>query len=1172
MKFRETIYPYNFDFENEKLLQHWHITRFLNQLQSKELIALNFQDGQLLLQFNGIFRGLGFKRYHFERKNAESAQRTLRELSRGLTRFKKTNRSNSKIGINFYIDTLKNEDRNSEVIDVIIKFKGLIAFLKTTGVQYLERIGHDELTNCYVSPILLSYWVERWDKYNGSTFDEGFWESVTYNGDVRSLEGKLVDLREYWSRGESLAGLRVYFPQQSYVLIQDVTEPFELQLRFTNYHVEYFTSENLFSINSLRDYVEGRRLSLIHIMPHFLIYHVHNFNTDDDFTHYLEWSIYRSQNELSDYTSSIRYTSGLRFTRGAVISSQASRYQQFLNLVLWNPTHFVFSSRSSDYLQWQGILTHAFHQFELEFVDFEYTIEGMYPSPQILRDYVSLQLQSLTHVNERTERIIDLLRNYLDISYDAEFPQPIVQLLGRVSSSVQKPLPTIFSEVPSGDELHSTFLPFIQFVQARISNDKFKNQRAGMRRSLLGAITTPIYTVDKPVAQVRDVLKRIKQIRESEYLRVLMKRVVPIDLNRVFQEISELLLQDNEITVSFWFGLLLHCTANDANIENISSDNDDDPVTYGLECTLKRSMLNRSSVIINSSTPKLLSVFDSIFHYWSSLNSARVTVRLPYIQNCLRRVLILGAVGAGDPVGEMLQQYFHSSVTQVGAFGTGKVIRAEVSHFEFNVSYTCILSDLDMGGVETALDLDNFLSNIIIKYMRNIQPKLGIFKINYSSALMMHYILNYLQREFLYFYNYTISFITPQFGKVANYEKYLVFIEFDNTQHQGRFLSLNDNETVLYNDVIPLPNLEHQCLDDEDFSNFSKNEFPRTYFFITSRTTQIRDVLTVLSHRADRIITSKSFGSDSVSYYATMNPVRVRLCLRIPNLLKMTSQLSERFNVEQFANSNYTFERENRTLSLGNFYRELTRIQILAHDQGVETLSSLSVFTTIENNYHYVGVGDERARNILCVPPLSPYTIYDKRTYPQIEIFNIKCVDQYFPFHDLDAIDTLILDEYNRHQKKLKFFFTFMIFNKALTRELLLARLLTLATMMSKHRDMIQCIYFNTYLEFFGLPNRRSITLDQPYLIFDDITITAKQNENEIDIYGTFSKNYDLVQLLKYEEIQRIADDLNVALTTLPLHANHVNFALWNLGISPSAFDFTGITIASEFCPMLKFE
>ncbi|RVD90656.1 Prenyclcysteine oxidase-like, partial [Tubulinosema ratisbonensis] len=938
--------------------------------------------------------------------------------SRGLIRFRKTNPSDRRVGINFYTDTLKNEDRGSEVIDVITKLTGLVTFLKISGVQYLEE--HDQecsLSECYVSPLLLSYWIEKWDRFNGSTLDDGFWDSVTYNGDVRSLERKMVEITEYWSRFESISGLKVFFPQKSYILIQDVTESIDPQLPFTDYEIEFFPISTLATISDLRTYVSARKLSLIHIIPHYLIYHAHNFKTSDDMTHYLEWSVYRAQNELHEYTNSITNHGGLRFTRGVILNESSTDYQLFLNLVLWNTPHFQFLSRDRDYLQWKGILTHAFHQFVHAYPDFEFIFDGHYSAPAFQREYIQLKLRELEFSNDRAERLSLILQNYLSVSYDATFPQPQKRFIGRDEYGQVYAQPTTFSELPSGGELNPLDQNVMRFVQFRISRDAFKVPKPLFRRSLLGGICVPTFFEHPASVNFKHVLRRINDIRELEHLRSLVKTVVPVDLTRLFLDISNSLLQDTEVTVSFWFGLLLHFTSNEAMIDNVISAGEEDIATYGLECSLRRSALNSTPIRINNSTPKLISVLDSIFHYWSGVSQQRIPTSLSELKKMFRKVLILGAVDNGDPLAEILKRYFHSSVSQVGALGSGPVIRAEVGHFEFNVSYTSIISDIDIGSITSQDDLNNFLDNILIKYMRNVEPQFATFKINYAGSAMIKYILNYLQANFVYFYTYTISFITPQFGRTANYEKYLTFLKYDNSRHVGKYLQSPAEETHVIRDLTPLNALEQQCHDLEEFQEMQFAGFPRVYFFVISSGSDVKAVLTLLSHRSDRIITSKSFGSDSIAYYSTLSPARIRLCRRVPKTLEMTAQLSERFDASHLSSSAYVIEREERVLSLGNFYRELCRVQILVDDQGPDVLSSLDTFLTTNEGFHYVGVGDERARNILCIPPTSPYTILDMKHYPQLEVFDITCQNAYFPFSNPSAIDALVEAQFSKYQK-----------------------------------------------------------------------------------------------------------------------------------------------------------
>lgn len=68
---------------------------------------------------------------------------------------------------------------------------------------------------------------------------------------------------------------------------------------------------------------------------------------------------------------------------------------------------------------------------------------------------------------------------------------------------------------------------------------------------------------------------------------------------------------------------------------------------------------------------RLMSVLDSIFYYNVVHNQERVRRVVCCIKRLFSRMLILGAVGNGDPVGEILKRELCAKVTRVGAYGTG---------------------------------------------------------------------------------------------------------------------------------------------------------------------------------------------------------------------------------------------------------------------------------------------------------------------------------------------------------------------------------------------------------------------------------------------------------------------------------------------------------------------
>lgn len=1175
MEFKKEVYPLNFNFSNEMILKHWTFSEFVSELRNKKLWRLIFSEGSVSMKFEGIFKGLGFAEDVFDRTGLDGADRTLSELARGISRMRKGRYGLEKIDSDSYVRVLQEYDRHGVITPILGSLEALILLLKRDALSFQRQMTGVNPNGLFVSPLLCSYWVSKWIEGSHTLPTPEVWRLLTYDGTISGLWDQIrLAVGPVNLRLPLLKRLVMAAPLDQYPVIRALCGYQEIETRFTRYVIEYFSYHETPSALLLQDYVNVTPLTAIHVLPHYLTYHVHRFLSYDDMLRYFEWSVLRSQRESGKFTSSISYDGGVRFTRGALISGDVSRYLKFLNFLLWNSLFIDLDLNQStdETIEMRAILQVAFEKFQKEDISQVVFADDRYTTVNILTRYVSDKRRNL-NVDDPMEKALKLiLDNYLSSVNSYDLITFRSQTLGRIERSFLRGLPITFSELPASNEYPVDQFRSIQFHQRNISLSPFQKLFGGKRRSLIGSINLPRVTDEEIDVDLIQVGRDIQTIRNLESIRGMYKVVNPGGINEIMQRLGDRLIRDDTVTISFWLGLLIHFSSARVLIDHvIESDDLMGVATMGLQVSLKEFTLKgpRDIIKYNGSTGKLVSVLDSVFHYFGYVEG----VHLPFddVKGYFQRCLILGSVDGGDPLATIFQQYFNSSVTQVGGLGSGNVVRAEVSQYEFSVSFDVIFSDMDFGDVTNANGIKLFVSGIIIPYMRNVEPKLAIWKINYCTRAIGQYVLNVLMEGWDGWRRYVISFVTPQFGKVLNEERYLVFILLPTIENVDRYLEYVRDDALYVDDQVPLVLNEWQCASISDCHALRIPNFPRAYFFSLCGAGEIEGVLTLLSHRCRSVTVVRNFGGDSVICFGTLNLARVKLCSRVDRYLEMSRTLLRRFDVQSFGPSLYEYRRGCTLLSIGNFWRELSRFSILTSLHDLNVLRDFKRFLDLEDEYHYVGIGDERARNIIVVPIHSPYTIYDLKKHDVISEFRVTCIEETFPLLDYDAMKLVVQAEYARHGRKLVLLLTYMLFNAYHHRDDLLQIILNLVNLVADFPDLIHKIYFNTYLLSTELKWVRSIPLDFICTVFDDIYVRRTMRD-DIPVYqGTFTRNYDFVDLLTFQEINDIAMEREVHVSVLPFTKEHLRLLTWVNNLTLSSFDYSGLDVASTFIPIIEF-
>nr|APG79179.1 hypothetical protein 3 [Hubei diptera virus 21] len=1157
------LYPLNFDFSNELILQHLPIPRYLSDLQVDNLITLDFESGELNLKFNHVFSSLGFKYNAFEVTEMEGSDKTLRELMRGVVRIRKTTREPIAYNNTLFLNILKNEDRLSPVLNILNKFHELIVQLRISGSDFVLKMNSNTDVK-YVSYLLASYWIERWYTFEGVTSSEDFWSVVTYDGTLSQLKEKLcfmlkLDHKGFWITRE------IYYPRGKYVLIRNVMENYDSFIPMYDFKIE-FIIKNSILLDDLIEYINAQPHAILHIIPHYFIYHVHKFDTEESMIKYLEWSVLRAQKDVASYTNSVINMDGLRFTRGAILSNSATSYMKFLNVLLWNSYDFEIPV-SDDSFQWKALLRAEFNNFITKYDLHDLFPTNTFPAPKYLREYVCNFLNNFQPQNEIQVALRKILENYLFVTYDGPFPVPQLKTLGRVNVSSGNSQIVTFSEIPSNGIFSLLNLSYIQFTQEKLSMYNYKNVNPRTRSSFIGGIITAKSARVEVSIEVESVLRAMQSVREGEVVRALVRKLCPFETNAYAASLANLYLKSIPAPVSFWYGLFLHFSKAPIKMDEIDTDVNEDGVSFGLQVKLHSYTLRKEVIIYNASTPKILGVCDTLFSYLGVNNRETVTIGFTELKKIFSRTLVLGSVDRGDPIGTILEKFFNVSVKQVGALGSGRVIRSEASHFEFAVSYTSVISDMDIAMFSSVADLDSFLINVIFHYMSNILPELGIWKINYCTYEVSQYIMNLVTSMTTLGNIYVILFITPQFGKVLNYERYLIFFRRPIPLEDVTSLLVPNLPTSIEN-VVEARRVERQIKDLNELLLMRDDAFPRLYLFAQSESAFLQSCLTLFSHRVSHIIVAKGHGTQYISYYGMISPIRLRLCMRVDHILQMSNLALERFDVSSYGSSAFRYQKDVNILGLGNYYREMSRLLILTDLEGLGVLDSLTSFIEYSDELHYVGVGDERVRNILCVPIYSPYTVYDLKTYEHLTAFNVIFEKRFFPMTSLTAMVSEVEQLYEKYNKPLVIFFTFMLFNVRQSADELLETLGFIFELRKLFPEIIYRIYFNVYLDSREFPDKRHFTSDHSLALFNDIYLKLAEEK----LSGTFSQHYDYVELITTSQLIELAREHEVEIRALNMTPRHVDFMLWNLNFGLDPADCSGLHISQSFIPMLVLD
>nr|UFZ21076.1 MAG: hypothetical protein [Planococcus ficus-associated reovirus 1] len=512
-----------------------------------------------------------------------------------------------------------------------------------------------------------------------------------------------------------------------------------------------------------------------------------------------------------------------------------------------------------------------------------------------------------------------------------------------------------------------------------------------------------------------------------------------------------------------------------------------------------------------------------------------------------RKVLILGATDDKDPISIGLGRLFQSSVTMSGAMGTGKVRRSLAENFEFGQGYTTILSDMDQTEEYDEESYRRHIKETLIAYINQGAPDVLFWKLNYGTTELKILILRLLEDDVPEIGNYFISFIDPKYRHQNNYETYLFLYKLaEKVERVHLGLEGPSASTILVGLNSPLT-FSRILIQSLDHLILLRAILPLSQIFVAAelKASELRDLLPLLLYNLKEVHTSRLIGTEGLLATGSVSIDRVMLTRRTAGILQLRKGTIDETNIETLAPGAISDLIKYRLYNVGDFTREVQR-NVLARN--IFQLDSLPMRLKHSDNYHYIGVGDEKVRNIRCVPTTSPYTIVDPRTPQYYYRYNVTVINELFPWDN--TIIMFVRRLHDMHSTKdMIFFFTFMLYNDNPTKEELLRRLAFLGILF-RSEGYVYKIIFNVYL-LDGLESTFHVISPNVKIRVGNGIYLEKITRPDITEYrGTFGERYPPVILLTRNEVMDVFRDLDVGrlIMWLPTRVDFYQ-AMWCDGI-----------------------
>jgi hypothetical protein len=666
--------------------------------------------------------------------------------------------------------------------------------------------------------------------------------------------------------------------------------------------------------------------------------------------------------------------------------------------------------------------------------------------------------------------------------------------------------PVNFGELPLGDAI-------VNFEEVSISPNTHYIPKVlpHTRQYAMVDFNAPVYQCSNGQSHSVSIIADIQSIRQLGELRALFRyEYSRFTLGKFFQ--SLLFTKDKgevDLIVPFFSGLMSATLLPEATTVIY-----DEAEVDAMAITYPKDASTIQSTQINGSTPKLCEVLSSvvqIIKHSSVFSNVDATRRERFLSS-MKRVMILGATGMTDPIAYGLRALFNSTVRQIGALGTGNVLRGLLQAVELSQGYQTVISDIDFTTITSDASFDAFVTGTLIDVLNLIRPVIFIWKIQYGTYRVLQRTFSLLHGLGLPYHAYVIR---STFSHVGNFECYLVLLQ--------PFLDVDATTNFLPPESLrsQLP-LQHGILDVTKLTLEKADVLgpvllrPRDQM-ISVGTFDLRHIKSNLSilmrYMSGVRISRVGYGADAV-YHGRVSLTRQKLTYRTNVPYELLPDIPHRLSPSTIGLQRGQLQPHTVGLSLGNFIRALTREIMMCDIQ--RRHSYATDFARTPHSFCFLGVGDENARNINSVFLNSRYVVIDPRVNSHFTHYGVEVAQHLFSW-DLAGMQQAV-QAYKRTSSSIIIFCIFMLMNDEPTKPELQLRLRHLGQLFQT-TPFIDSIYFNVYI---SNPVQNILFLESDTSgrsrVSDDMYIGRDEITQEIKL--TFSERYGLTSTLTAAEVE----------------------------------------------------
>jgi len=910
----------------------------------------------------------------------------------------------------------------------------------------------------------------------------------------------------------------------------------------------------LHKLNDLIAFMRRQGFMTSHLIPTFGIFHVHEFQSQRSLLQYMIENVRTSQLEKPKLYERTSETPFIRFTRLMLFTDSATPAMRYLNMLLGLSSILTLPNELRTYFDWNVFIEKLIRRDVLKFSNLSYQYSDC-PLPAFMHDYLNGLRMDANHKHDQNiEFFLDLVADVLDNVSSIEIECPIDEQHGEIMNPILDQS-IIFSELPLSpstvDITGVNLRPMSHTMPSVVAH--YKEYKSSQFNGL--TLTCP-----KGNSTSMNVMPDIFQIRRLAELRSIMM----VEYKRFTSGhalVNMLIHADGgtDLVVDFFQGFLsLVLYPNDVRVTYDEGDLSQMAITY------QRNLQAKQPSIINGSTPKLSEIITKMIDVIETTDVFGLSEigRREHLNISMRKVLILGATGSGDPISRGLVKLFNSHVKQVGALGTGSTVRGLVEAMEFSQGYTTVISDMDFSQIHTEAAFDDFIRSSIMEILNLVQPNILIWKFQYGTTAIMSRTFAILAELNL---EYRAYLMRSSFSHLGNFEMYLVMIKPLLDVNAGmNFVPPKGLKQLEILDRGPLRFSEFNVREDEVLApsilTLDTRQLTSGWFDFA----QVLSNMSILMRYMSSVQVARvGYGTD-MAYLGRVSRARQMLTYRVNLPYELLPNLPVRL-----APSTIGLLKGKRSLAthaqtLGNYIRSATR-EIMTRDIQAAYANGANKSTTLEDIL-FIGVGDENARNVGSVFTNSRYAVVDPRVNEALVQFNIDTVKAMFPWTYAEMKANII--QLKQSTQRVVLFFLFMLMNDEPDKATLITRITNIRNLMF-HMPEISAIYFNVYLSTpFEDIHSKHVNDKQRNRIGDDLYYTVDAN----DVFKvTFSERYDPVTTLTTEEVEKIFtltghDDL--ALIKLSLKDQDVYRLRQRDGVIPTQTAVPFLEFGYSACPL----